>query len=408
MAVTVTREMINQYSSATTGGTTVPDLFVRDVDEFIPLMSEVNADFIKKIPSKGSVNKLKYEWGEGDLTPTIVQATSGIGAATTTLPVNYPAYVQQYDVILNETTNEQFRVTAEPSGSNLTIVRGHGGSTPAAIGTSDQLRILGPAVPEGADTPNSPSSQGSLDYNFPQILEYSWTMTHRGRVTPTHEFKSDRFKAELKRKMEEAARDLNRFAIYGLRSQGQGDTIAPSTTGGARQFAKAGVIQKGGDAIELNDLFDMFQDRYIDVGNNFAKEVWMHPADKRIMNSFLNPIRMATVTDAKLNMTLDSLDTDFGTITFKTDTEFPRGELYTFNFSDLARFTYEGGNWKTGMFSTEGWYDRGFLRGDFGFKWAAPRRRGAILGFSTDTTDYENYNAMGLQVNVANTVNVTP
>lgn len=396
--------MINQYDSNTSGGTTVPELFMRDVDEFIPLMSDVNADFIKKIPTKGSVKKLKYEWGEGDLTPTVIEATTAVGAGATSIDVDFGTYAQHYDVILNETTDEQFRVTAEPSGNTLTISRGHGGSTPAAINPGDQLRILGPAVPEGADTPYSPSSQGSLDFNFPQILEYSWVMTHRGRVTPTHEFKSDRFKIELKRKMEEAARDLNRIAIYGLRNQGAGDTVDPSTTGGARQFAKAGVMQKSGDPIELNDLFDMLQDRYLDVGNNFAKDVWLHPADKRIMNSFLNPIRMATVTDAKLNMTLDSLDTDFGTITFKTDTEFPRGELYTFNFKDLGRFTYEGGNWKTGMFSTEGWYDRGFLRGDFGFKWAAPRRRGAILGFSTDTTDYENYDKMGLQVAVTNNI----
>jgi hypothetical protein len=408
MAVTVTREMMNQYSSATAGGTTVPDLFIRDVDEFIPFIKDVNADFIKKIPTKGTVNKLKYEWGDGDLTPTEVKATSTVNSSALAFDVDFSKYVQQYDVILNVNTGEQLRVTAEPTTASLTVVRGHGGSTPAAVTTGNTFRILGPAVPEGADTPNSPSSQGSLDFNYPQIFEYSWAYTHRGRVTPTYEVKSDRFKHEMKLKMQEAARDLNRTAIFGLRSQGNGSGT-PSTTGGARQFAKAHVTDLTGNPIELNHLLDLLQNQYEDVGSSsMSKEMWMTPTTKRILNSFLNPIRMANVSDAKLNMTLDSIETDFGTITMKTDTEFLNGEIFTFNFSDLGRYAYEGGNWVTGLMSTEGWYDRGFLRGDFGFKWPAPRRRGAILGISTDKTDYPNYDVQGLHLSPTNVINIEP
>ncbi len=394
----VTREMINSYPQSVAGGTTVDGLFIRDVDEFIPLMKDTDAKFIRNINASGTINKLKYEFGEGDLPPREVQLTDAVtDGVETTFTVDFPKYVQKYDVLWIPATDEQVRVTADPT-TTLTVVRGHGGSTPAAIPAGAEIKILGPAVPEGADTPESPSSQGDLDYNYPQIFEYSWSVTHRGKVTPTYEVKSDRFKWELKRKMEEAAMDLNRTAIYGLRSAGDGTATNPSTTGGARQFAKANRIEKvGGAPLELSDFLDALELQYKDVGQSeMSKTFYGTIRTKRILNSFLNPLRRATVTDAKLNLTMDTIDTDFGEIKFVVDEEFPEGEMYSFNFKDIKRLTYEGGSWKTGMFSTNGWYDRGFLRGDFGFNWAAPRRRCAIIGFSSDPSDYPDYDSVGI------------
>lgn len=403
----VTREMINSYPQSVAGGTTVDDLFIRDVDDFIPLMKDTDAKFIRNITASGTVNKLKYEFGEGDLPPREVKVTTAVTDGTeTTIEVDHPEYIQQYDVLWVPETDEQMRVTDRPD-STVTVTRGHGGSTADAIAVGTEIKILGPAVPEGADTPDSPSSQGNLDYNYPQIFEYSWSITHRGKVTPTYEIKSDRFKWELKRKMKEAALDLNRTAIFGLRSPGDGTATNPSTTGGARQFAKANRVELTGEPLELSHFLNALEMQYKDVGlSEMSKTFYGNVRSKRILNSFLNPLRRATTTDAKLNLTMDTIDTDFGEIKFVIDEEFPDGELYSFNFKDIKRTTYEGGSWKTGMFSTYGWYDRGFLRGDFGFVWAAPRRRCAIVGFSSNPADYENYDAVGLPVSFVNNVTV--
>lgn len=384
--------MLNSQPQSVAGGTTVNDLFIRDVDDFIPLMKESDAKFIRNITASGTVNKLKYEFGEGDLPPREVVVTAQALVGADNIQVDFPKYVQQYDILRNKRTNEQFRVNAVPGATLTGLVRGHGGSTPMQMEINDVLMILGPAVPEGADTPDSPSSQGSLDYNYPQIFEYSWATTHRGRVTPTYEVKSDRFKWELKRKMDEAALDLNRTAIYGLRSAGDGTGTVPSTTGGARQFAKANQVDVLTAPLTLAHFLNALELQYKDVGKSeMSKTFYGTIRAKRIVNSFINPLRRANVSDAKLNLTVDSISTDFGDIKFVVDEEFPDNELYSFNFKDIKRTTYEGGSWKTGMFSTNGWYDRGFLRGDFGFVWAAPRRRCSVVNFDTNPASYPDY-----------------
>src|SRR5690606_24584494 len=165
----------------------------------------------------------------------------------------------------------------------------------------------------------------------------SWSITHRGKVTPTYEIKSDRFKWELKRKMKEAALDLNRTAIFGQRSPGDGTATNPSTTGGARQFAKANRVELTGEPLELSHFLNALEMQYKDVGlSEMSKTFYGNVRSKRILNSFLNPLRRATTTDAKLNLTMDTIDTDFGEIKFVIDEEFPDGELYSFNFKDRS------------------------------------------------------------------------
>jgi len=395
---TLTREMMNQYSSAVAGGNTPPDLFVRDIPDFIPLVTRHDAPLAKAVKTGSEVTVLKSEWGEGDLTPTRVKTAAAVADATTlNITVDAPKAIQKYDVLYFTDNGEQVRVnTINDSTGVLTVFeRGHGGSTAAAHNSQVEIIILGPAVPEGANTPDSPFQQGDLDYNYPQIFEYSWKYTHRGRVTPTYEIKSDRFKEELRRKMLEATRDLDLTMLYGLRNQGDGQGSNASTMNGVRAGTIQNRIDLAGAPLTLLSVLDLLEQIFKKVGQSeMAKTLYGDAFTKRLINSFLNASRRSTAMDAKLNLTLDVIQTDFGDIKYVTHYNWSPGEVHLLNINDFSRHAYKGGNWTSGLFSTEGWYDRGFLRGDFTLKMPAPSRRGALVGFSVDPTDYPDLDAI--------------
>lgn len=394
MAATITREMINSRSSAD-GGTVPSGLYIRDVKEFIPYIERDDTPLVKMIGTGSPIDILKYEHGQGYLMPQTVTVTTAANDSIGTIELSNANLVQQYDVLYNPLTEERIWVHAVPGANPVTVTRGYAGSSAAAIADDQVLTILGPAVPEGVDTPRSPSIAGDLDYDVPQIFEYSWDITHRGRVIPNYEYKTDRFKAELKRKMVEAARDLEMVAIYGLRYLPANVTDG-TTTRGLLAATTANVSDLNGAPLTLQDFLDLEQTKFLDVGpNDMGRTIVLGPTEKRIFNSFLNPLRRATASDAKLNLTMDSFDTDFGTYKFVVHYNHPSGRISIINTNDISRRPLEGGNWVSGLMSTQGWYDKGFLRGDFAFIWPVARRRSAIKDFSVTTTDYPYYDAVG-------------
>jgi len=388
---TITRQAINSYQISVTNGVVPDGMFIRDVPDFIPIINRSDTPLIKAIKSSGTTDKLKMEYGQGNLPVRSVALTAAVTAGASTITVDVPNALQQYDVI-RFVNGDQARVTAAAPANPVAVVAHPGGGTLNAHSNAEVVQILGPAVPEGADTPTSPTSAGDLFFNYPQIFEYSWTVTHRGRVTPNYEFKSDRFQAELKRKMTEATLDLESTALWGKKQQGDGSGTNPSTTDGLIAATTSNVVDVGGVALTLSHINSLLQTIATQVGqNDMGKYLVGNYNTKRIFNTFIAGTRRSGMQDKTMNITVDQVDTDFGTIKFVTHYNWPDGYLNIVNLDDIKRVSYVGGDWKTGLFSTQGWYDRGFLRGDFGFLWEAPDRRGLIKNFlAATTTNYPN------------------
>lgn len=389
MAALITREMLNSRSTAD-GGNIKAEMFIRDVDEFIPYIERDDVPLTKLIGTGGSADKLKYEHGQGYLTPSTVNLiTTNPSTGGLTIQVDNPQYLQQWDVLRSPLTNgELLQVTDANPVNPINVKRAYGGGSADNLAIGNALKVLGPAVPEGVDTPSSPMTQGDLDWDTFQIFEYSWSITHRGKVVPTYEYRSNRFKAQLKKAMVEAALDLENFAIYGKRYL-PSNTTDGTMTRGLIQATTANVSDLSGDPLTLFDFLNLEEQKFMDVGpSEMGKTVILNTFGKRIINSWFNPTRRTTTKDASINVTFDSVDTDFGTYKFVTHHNHPKDRMSIINTNDIKRMTMEGGNWQTGMLSTQGWYDRGFLRGDFGFIWPVARRRSALINFSLVPSDY--------------------
>ena len=391
MAITTTRAMLNSISSGVSGGTVPSDLVIRDVPDFIPFVRRSDTPMLSLVPRKGERDMLKWEFGEGDLSPrSTTLAESGFDNSETdvTVATGTGAYFQKWDLIK---IDDEIMLVTNIVNDVLTVTRGWGSTSGASHENGATISILGPAVPEGVDAPASPTTRGEIFHTYPQIFEYTWQITHRGKVTPNYEIKSDQFKAELKRKMKEAAEDLDDLLLNGVKNAGDGGGTNPSTMGGLREFTTAHVSDLNAAPLELQDILEKLEEVYKEVGlADMGKTLMASMFTKRIWNSWFQPSRRSTQSDAKLRLTWDAVDTDFGTIKFVPHYKMANNELFIWNPADSGLFNYKGGNWSTGLYSTQGWYDKGFLRGDFGAIFEGDRRRIRIHDYSTTATDYPN------------------
>lgn len=393
MAPTITRGMINQYNTGVTGGSIPSDLFIRDVPEFEEFIRRYDNPMLKLVKPGKERDKEKWEFGEGDLAPRTADTTGTHTNSVTTLNVasGHGKRFQKWNLIRIPSTGEQMLVTAISTDA-LTVLRNWpAGGVGVALGGAVTVQILAPAMPEGADAVDSPVALGEVDYNYPQILEYTWTYTHRGRVTPNYAVKTDQFKDQMKRKMKEAAGDLDSILLHGLRDPGLGDGTRPSSTGGLRQFTATRTNDLATTPLTWAAIMTTAETVYKDVGQEAMGKTFMGSFfTKQIFNALFQKSRLTSGQDEKIKLHWDEVETDFGVVKFVINYKMDDNELFLWNPEDSQLDHYEGGVWSTGLYSTQGWYDKGFLRGDYGALYKAARRRIRFFNYSTTQSDYPN------------------
>lgn len=397
MALTVTRPTsgsggaYNSLSSSISGGSVPSGMIIRDVPDFIPFVRRSDTPMLGLVKKGAAKDMLKWEYGEGDLSPretTLNEAGFDGSETDVTVATGTGTYFQKWDLIK---IDDEIMLVTGISSDTLTVTRGWGSTTGAAHDDGSVIKILGPAVPEGVDAPDSPVTRGELFYTYPQIFEYTWQNTHRSRVTPNYEIKSDQFKEELKRKMKEAAEDLDTLLLDGVKNEGDGTGSNPSTMGGLREATTANVHDLNGAPLELQDLLEAMQEVAYDVGTGeMGKTLMGNHFVKRVFNSWFQPARRASKSDKSLSLVWDEVETDFGVVKFVLNYKMPDNEIFLWKPEDAKYHPYKGGDWSNGLYSTQGWYDRGFLRGDFGAIFQSDRKRLRIHDFSVTTTDYPN------------------
>jgi hypothetical protein len=387
MAATVS--VGSQYASAT-----VPsDLQIRDVPDWTDKLKRTNVVFSKMIGSEGppSTPMNKAEWGWGHPDP---YATTITEAITTTDGVSITFadgdYLQVNDVVIID--DEEVRVTAV-AGNVATVTRGFAGTTAATHLDNADAYILGPATNESADDPDSPYTQGEVDFNYHQIMTFTWPMSKRAEVTPNYENRSgNRFNAEQRKKMEFTApiRLELRF-LLGQRAAGSGST--PSALGGLRQSSYITTRTSISGILTESAFMSGLQTVHNEVGDSlFPNTVMGSPLVGRIMSSWYNETRRSTMSDSRANVVFDTFETPFGVMKFVPNyfmSTVANDTLYVFDPSVFKKRPYAAGTgWQTGEHSTQGWHRRGFLRGDFTLLAEQCDARLELYGFSTTLGDY--------------------
>lgn len=180
-----------------------------------------------------------------------VQVNGALNDSATALVIdaedgNHPVDGKQIrvgDVLMVETANgnantERVLVTANAgNGTGLTISRGFGGSTPAAIGDNVWLLRVGTAFAEGSGGAASYSTNPVKMNNLVQIFKTAYEVTNTDKLTRHRT--GDPLKNEKKRKMFTHAVDMELAYIFGKKAEVVGTNGQPlrSTAGIVSQLA---------------------------------------------------------------------------------------------------------------------------------------------------------------------------
>lgn len=394
MAATVASGSMNQYSTGVSGGTTPSDLFIRDVPDWVDKLERTDVPLQKLFGSEGapSTPMLKAEWGWGSPDPystTITEAIAGTG--DTTITVADGSYFQVGDLFLID--NEILRCTGI-SGDDLTVTRGFAGTTAATHSDNAAVYIMGPAVVESADDADSPFTQGEVDFNYHQIMSFTWSLSARADKVPTYEHRNaNRFNAELKKKMEYTA-PVRMELTYLLGQRALGTASSPSSLGGLRQASYITTRTDLSSAILTEtDLMSNLQTVHNLVGPSLMPDtIICSPFTARVISSWYNDTRRTTMSDTKANVKFTEIETWFGPVKVVPHylmSTVANDKLYIINPKEFKKRPLASGTgWNTGEYTTQGWHRRGYLRSDTTLLAPYCDARLELYGFSTTAGDY--------------------
>jgi hypothetical protein len=393
VASTTTNRALTQYS-----GDTPSDLFIRDVPDWFETIKRQDTPLIQMFSSTGApdtpMHKAEFGWSSPDpvqdtITEPIV-TTPAAGSLTTVTPANIDYWSVGRILLID---NEQ--MTVESLGATTAVVaRGHAGTTVATHVDNSVVDFLAPALKELEDDPLSPITQGEIDFNYHQIMSFSWELSKWAEVTPTYESRSksgDRSDQELRKKMEYTAPlALERQLLFGQRALGS--TATRPSLGGLYQssFISTRTSLSSNPLTEYDLMTNLQVVWQLVGGDDMGKTIMTDMLGKRIVNSWYNDTRRSGTGDSKISVNWDTIETDMGTFNLRVNWQMNnRAKLYVLNGKDFKRRPYASSTgWQRGKLATQGWYSHGFLRGSFTLIPHFPDSRLELHTWSTTAGDY--------------------
>lgn len=396
MATTVSRASQTGQSSAVSGGTIPTALFIpADVPDWTKSKDRTDAPFLAMIGRGQPLAKPNptRSWGWGSKDPISDTLNAAVSDTTgTTITLSNQDYFSVGDRILID--SEEMRITAFPSTTTATVVRGFASTTAATHSNAATIIIIGPVIAENADDPASVTTQGETQSNYFQICTFTWTFSKRAQVTPTYEHRQGgRDQAELRKKMNETA-PLRMELTLLLGQQAQGSSTSPSAMGGIRQSAhittRYNVSSAALTEVTFNDQLQVVHNL---VGPKMMpRTVICSPFMARAIGSWFVDRRRANDGTKFNSGVVRTVETWFGEMKIVPHylfTTIANNRVYVIREDDISLVPYASSTgWQTGELSTQGWYRKGYLRGDFSSVWLNPDARLEYHTCSVTSGDY--------------------
>lgn len=187
-------------------------------------------------------------------------SVNGAVASTSTAAITVDAgndnlFAVAGSIIVNASTGEVMRATADATATGLTVERNIGG-TSHQIADGDELFIAGTAYEEGANSPTGVSFDATVAENFTQIFRTAFTVTETLRATNlrTGDKEDEMATKALKMHM----MDIERAMFFGKKHETNGSTAQPRRfTGGLINTLSNVIDRSGSDAgVMTEDQFD--------------------------------------------------------------------------------------------------------------------------------------------------------
>ena len=197
-----------------------------------------------------------------------VNASALVGDGTLTVTnADDNNFVVPDTLLLNTTTNEIVRATANGSTTSLTVVRGASGSTAAAMAANQRLVIIGHASTEGSGKPNPVSFDPTTDYNYTQIFKTGVALTNTQKATYLRT--GDKEQESITKALKLHMADIERSFFWGRRFEENGTSAQPRRFTGGLFNMVTNVVDAASGFTTANTITENEFDRLL-IENIFA------------------------------------------------------------------------------------------------------------------------------------------
>lgn len=396
MAATQTRSVAgssaNAYPSTpqTISASARPRLIFPLLEKKMDYIETPVTDMIKK---GAAVDNPKVEFtDERYRTFTASADAAGYNSSVTTINVaaGHGQRFMLYD-LWDTPSGERLLITGISTDALTVATRGSiGGTSAASIAASATLTYVGQAVPEHVDSPQAIFVRGEETYNHPQQWDFGITVPYlEDNSDNSYLIRGSRvYTYEMKKQAEEIKRSFERTLIRGKRTIATTGGI-PYTMGGIGYFTTAHATALSGALLTELAFGTAMQGVWDDVGpGRMATTMLSGMFAKRVVNSWVDPMRRATANERKFSSVVDAWETEWGILKFVVSFDMYGDEMWGVNFPDLSRHPYKNMDWQEEPLAKNGMNHVGHVYGAYTALFPGDRARFKLTGFSTTVGDY--------------------
>lgn len=407
MAVTYLRQGLNTFPTSVTGGSTPDANKIVDVSDWAMALEPRKTPLLTLFGVGDPIDQKPFYWGQSQRVAIETTLGSSVNNSTTTLPLatNTGVLGQQWTVfevvdylagsstVLDQSTREIMIATADPSGDNVTVLRGQSGTTAVAHSSGAKVFIIGTAEPENANHSISPISRGFQYYNYTQRFQGGVKADKAAQNMPTWESKSNPMLKDFEEEQLRLKVLLEMAILHGGRQAGAADAATPATMGGIDTFIQTNVTNMAQAKLTPRLLEASLRDlaKKTDGGPE-GITLLMGYDTAGIFDMLIDPIRMASASDTSLTMRVDTLKTRFGDFKIQTSHNVRSGVIYGIRPENFKVRPFKGLNWhvskKDGAVHGVD-RDEMYISGDFTLQVFKEASMFKLYAFNEDLTAYD-------------------
>jgi len=299
------------------------------------------AFFLQKLGKEQAIQP-KFDHFEDELVTDTVTVKGAQTVTDTTIELDDASPVVVGDVLHNPATGENMYVSAvDTSANTVTVTRGFGGTTAAAIADDAELKNIGSTFVEGGTLANPVSSKVEQKTNYCQIfkktVELTGTLLASKTLGTTNEETYRIDKAER-----EFLRGINYAFIYGSKSVGTLNGKPFRQTGGLIEWISTNVVDNSGNAL-TEGVWDDFLRQVFDYGDSDERLcICSSLALKAISGFAKNKLQVTRIGNQQYGVNVVSYVSPWGTVQLVHDRTL-RGSVYgAYVFClDLSKLKYK-------------------------------------------------------------------
>lgn len=310
----------------TTYSDTTP--FKKAISDLIEIIDPSDAPVVKYFGLDGSPDAFRVVnwpsttvyWLEDELAPLTDTLAASCASDATTLSVTDGSVHKIGDVVL---IDAEHMWVSSISTNTLTVTRNFGG-TQASHAAAATITLITNARLEGADADYGRALTDVAEgYNYTQIFEDDIKITGSQEEISQYGI-SDEIDYQLSKKLPEQLRLIERAFFQGQRKSGSATT--PRAYGGIETFITTNTSSMAGGALTEKALVDAVQQAwsYGGMPKLIACNAWV----KRKITSFYAPNVRTTRDETRGGVTIDEIDTEFGTLSVLMDRWCPSTSAY--------------------------------------------------------------------------------